>query len=87
MSNNPLQTNNITKCFAKTCRSTLCQTPPVKGKKRCRMHYGAKGIGTPKGSQNAFKHGRYSRETIANRKETVMLIRQFRALLREISLI
>ena len=39
------------------------------------------------GSQNAFKHGRYSRETIANRKETMMLIRQFKALLREISLI
>ena len=87
MSNNPLQTNNITKCFAKTRRSTLCQTPPVTGKKRCRMHGGAKGSGAPKGSQNAFKHGRYSRETIANRKETMMLIRQFKALLREISLI
>jgi len=87
MSNNPLQTNNITKCSAKTRRGALCQTPPVKGKKRCRMHGGAKGSGAPKGSQNAFKHGRYSRETISNRKETMMLIRQFKALLREISLI
>lgn len=51
------------------------------------MDGGAKGSGAPKGSQNAFKHGRYSRETIANRKETMMLIRQFKALLREISLI
>ena len=85
MTNNPLQTIDTTKCIAKTRRSILCQTLPVKSKKRCRMHGGAKGSGAPKGSQNAFKHGRYTRETIANRKETMMLIRQFKALLREIS--
>jgi hypothetical protein len=84
MSNNPVQTNDKVRCLAKTRRGTLCQTLPVTGKKRCRMHGGTNN-GAPKGSQNAFKHGRYSRETIANRKEAMMLIRQFKAFLREIS--
>jgi len=84
MSNNPLQTNNITKCSAKTRRGTLCQTPPVTGKKRCRMHGGAKGSGAPKGSQNAFKHGRYSREFIENRKAATSRRREWVAFFREI---
>ena len=54
MSNNPLQDEEKVKCSAKTRRGTLCQTSPVTGKKRCRMHGGAKGSGAPKGSQNAF---------------------------------
>ena len=86
MNNNPVQANDKGRCFAKTRRGTLCQTLPVTGRKRCRMHGGTNN-GAPKGSQNAFKHGSYTRETIANRKETMMLIRQFKALLREISLI
>ena len=86
MNNNPVQANDKARCFAKTRRGTLCQTLPVTGRKRCRMHGGTNN-GARKGSQNAFKHGRYTRETIANRKETMMLIRQFKALLREISLI
>ena len=85
MSNNPIQDKEKVKCSAKTRRGTLCQTSPVTGKKHCRMHGGAKGTGAPKGSQNAFKHGRYSRETTANRKEAMAIIRQFKGLLRDIS--
>ena len=73
MSNNPIQTNDKAKCFAKTRKNGLCKTQPVTGKKRCRMHGGAKGSGAPYGSQNAFKHGRYSKAIIENRKRTSSL--------------
>ena len=66
------------KCLAKTRRGTLCQTSPVKGKKRCRMHGGAKGSGAPLNNKNAFKHGRYSAEAIQRRLEISQLIRQFK---------
>src|SRR5262245_59800561 len=35
---------------------------------RCRMH-GGKSTGAPKGNQNALKHGRYTRQAIASRRE------------------
>jgi len=34
---------------------------------KCRMH-GGLSTGAPKGNQNAFKHGRYSAEAIAERR-------------------
>jgi hypothetical protein len=83
MSNNPLQDEEKVKCSAKTRRGTLCQTSPVTGKKRCRMHGGAKGSGAPKGSQNAFKHGRYSREFIENRRAATSRRREWMAFFRE----
>ena len=78
-----MQDNLTNKCLAKTRRKTLCQTPPVTGKKRCRMHGGAKGSGAPKGSKNAFKHGRYSAEAIQKRLETSQLIRYFKEMKKE----
>lgn len=74
------------KCLAKTRRGTLCQTSPVKGKKRCRMHGGAKGIGAPKGSTNALKHGFYSKENIQKRAEVSQLIKQSKAMMKELQL-
>jgi glucans biosynthesis protein len=64
------------RCGAKTRRGTPCQAPAVKGKKRCRMHGGAPGSGAPKGNKNALKHGYYTAEAIALR-------RQLRAFLHE----
>lgn len=78
-----MQNNWTNKCLAKTRRKTLCQTPPVIGKKRCRMHGGAKGSGAPLDNKNAFKHGRYSAESIQRRKETMTIIRQWKALLHD----
>jgi uncharacterized protein YjcR len=72
------------RCGAKTRAGTACQAPAVAGKARCRMHGGAKGSGAPKGNQNAFKHGMYTRDTIAMRKEVNALIRQARETLSEI---
>jgi hypothetical protein len=47
---------------------------------RCRMH-GGLSPGAPKGNKNAYKHGRYTAETIARRREVSALIRAARALL------
>jgi uncharacterized protein YjcR len=83
MSNNPKHKNVEIKCFARTRRGTLCQVPRVTGKKRCRMH-GGTSDGAPKGNKNAFKHGRYSKVIIENRKRTMQLKREFKALLAQL---
>ena len=64
------------RCGAKTRSGTPCKSPAVSGKKRCRMHGGAKGSGAPLGNQNALKHGLYT-------KETKEFDRQIKELLRE----
>jgi hypothetical protein len=46
---------------------------------RCRMH-GGRLTGAPKGNRNNFRHGRYSAESIAGRREVAALIRTMRAL-------
>ena len=77
-----MQTKEKLKCFAKTRRGGTCQTLPVTGRKRCRMHGGTNN-GAPKSNKNAFKHGRYSREVIENRKRATQLKREFITLIRE----
>ena len=48
-----------------------CQSPVVKGRKRCRMDGGAPGSGAPSGERNAnYRHGFYTAEAIAERKAT-----------------
>lgn len=69
------------RCGAKTRAGTPCQAPAVRGKKRCRMHGGAAGSGAPKGNRNAFKHGRYSRETIEMNKRIAALVQRANKLL------
>ncbi|WP_407695107.1 HGGxSTG domain-containing protein [Sphingopyxis fribergensis] len=66
------------RCGARTRKGTACQSPAVAGRRRCRMH-GGTNPGAPIGNQNAFKHGRYSAETIAVRK----MLRAMRQQLRE----
>lgn len=56
------------RCGAKTRKGTPCQAPAVSGKKRCRMHGGAKGSGAPMGNQNALKHGLYTHEMLEFKK-------------------
>jgi hypothetical protein len=46
---------------------------------RCRLH-GGLSPGAPKGNRNAFKHGRYTAEALARRREVAALIRAMRAL-------
>lgn len=72
------------RCGAKTRSGHTCRSPAVQGKKRCRMHGGAKGSGAPLGNQNALKHGMYTREALAERKLLIKLLREARETLKEI---
>ncbi|MAL17558.1 MAG: hypothetical protein CL670_14790 [Balneola sp.] len=65
-SGNPF--DKLPKCGAKTRSGTPCKRPGTKRNGRCRLHGGAEGVGAPKGNQNAFKHGLYTKESIAFRK-------------------
>jgi uncharacterized protein YjcR len=49
---------------------------------RCRMH-GGKSQGAPKGNKNAFRHGRYTADAIANRREIATLLRAMKTLAKE----
>ena len=62
------------RCGARTRKGSACQAPAVAGRRRCRMHGGAKGAGAPKGNINALKHGRYTKAAIADRRGVQRLI-------------
>jgi uncharacterized protein YjcR len=72
------------RCGARTRSGKFCQSPAVAGKRRCRMHGGAAGSGAPRGNKNALKHGIYTREAIAERRQLGELMRQSRELLQKI---
>ena len=79
--NNPMQLERLAeaqRCLARTRKGTECQSPAVKGGKRCRMH-GGKGSGAPSGNRNALKHGARSAETLA----AMALIRRLTTMLDE----
>jgi len=69
------------RCGARTRSGRPCRSPAVRGKKRCRMHGGAPGSGAPPGNQNALKHGLYTREAFAERRQLSELMRQSRQLI------
>jgi len=50
---------------------------------RCRMH-GGKSPGAPKGNSHALKHGRYTAEAIAERRELGALLRDMKALAEQV---
>jgi hypothetical protein len=66
------------RCGARTRSGRRCQSPAMPNG-RCRMH-GGLSPGPPKGNSNAFKHGRYTADAIANRREIATLLRAMRAL-------
>jgi glucans biosynthesis protein len=68
------------RCGARTRSGGTCHSPAVHGKRRCRMHGGAKGSGARLGNQNARKHGTFGREA----KQQRAAIREAQALLRKI---
>jgi glucans biosynthesis protein len=79
-----LPTNRAPRCGARTRSGKPCQSPAVRGKRRCRMHGGAPGSGVPIGNKNALRHGRYTAEAIANRRVLSALIRIARDTLSEL---
>ncbi len=48
------------------------------------MHGGAPGTGAPRGNKNALKHGLYTREAIAQRRQLRQLITELRKLIDKI---
>ena len=63
------------RCGARTRRGSACQSPAVRGRKRCRMHGGADGSGAPKGNRNALKTGMHTREAIEMRRRFRQLMK------------
>jgi uncharacterized protein YjcR len=62
------------RCGAKTRSGGACRSPAVHGKKRCRMHGGAPGSGAPRPNQNARKHGLFSKDALAERRQIQALL-------------
>ena len=69
------------RCGAKTRASGSCRSPAVRGKRRCRMHGGAPESGAPSGNQNARRHGLFTGEAIAERRQVQALLVEARKLL------
>ena len=69
------------RCGAKTRSVGACRSPAVHGNKRCRMHGGASGSGAPRANRNARRHGRFSREALAERRQIQALLGEARKLL------
>jgi hypothetical protein len=66
------------RCNARTRSGNRCRSPAMPNG-RCRLHDGLS-PGAPKGNRNAFKHGGYTAEALARRREVAALIRAMRAL-------
>jgi len=65
----PLPLRQARRCGARTRSGNPCLSPVVKGKRRCRMHGGAKGSGAPCGERNGnYRHGRFTAEAIRERR-------------------
>ena len=76
--NSGLAMHQSPRCCARNRRGMPCQLPAVTGRAHCRLHGGAEGSGAPEGNRNALKHGRYSAEAIACRREVAALLRACR---------
>jgi hypothetical protein len=73
------------RCGAKTRAGTPCRSPAVRGRRRCRMHGGAKGSGGPEGKANGnYRHGRYTREHVTSMQLFRMCARGVRRWLKDV---
>jgi hypothetical protein len=71
----PSHLSHMSHCGAKTRAGTSCESPPVRGRKRCHLH-GGLSPGAPKGSQNGnYKNGEWTAEAIEERKWLRDLVR------------
>jgi hypothetical protein len=68
-----LKMHQSPRCEARTRSGKPCQSPSMPNG-RCRMH-GGLSPGAPKGNKNAFKHGHYTAEAVANRRAFSALLR------------
>ncbi len=63
------------RCGARTRAGRPCRAPAVAGKRRCRLHGGAKGSGAQPGNANARRHGFYGAAAKAERRRLRALLR------------
>lgn len=77
---NPMQTEDAPRCGARTRSGAPCQSSPVRGKKRCRMH-GGTSPGAPRGNQRALKSGEYTREALSQKREARAILKSLKELL------
>lgn len=81
---NPM--NLAPRCGAKNRQGNPCQAPAMRGRARCRLH-GGKATGAPKGEKNgAYKHGQRTKEAEDMRREIMALIKDSRAMARDVGL-
>jgi hypothetical protein len=73
------------RCGARTRSGAACRSPAVHGKKRCRMHGGAPGSGAPRANRNARKHGLFTNDATAERRQIQALLGAARKLLKEMN--
>ena len=71
------------RCGAKTRCGGPCCSPAVNGRQYCRMHGGAPGSDVPKANRNARKHGLFTGDAIAERRQIQALLGEARKLLEE----
>jgi hypothetical protein len=77
----PLALSRCKRCGAKARNGSVCRSPAVSGKARCRMHGGALGSGAPRGERNgAYRTGNFTRESIAERRMIAALLAESRGL-------
>ena len=64
-------------CGARTRAGAPCQRPPIRGRKRCRLH-GGLSPGAPRGLKNGnYKTGDWTSEAITERKWLRSLVQSF----------
>lgn len=67
------------RCQARTKAGPPCRSPAVGGKRVCKYHGGARGSGGPSGERNgAFKHGGWTNDAVAVRREAAALLKRVR---------
>ena len=66
---------NATQCGAKTRSGTICQSPAVRDRRRCRMH-GGTNKGAPLGNSNALKNGFSTKEVKQLKKAVKTLLNE-----------
>jgi hypothetical protein len=65
------------RCGARTRAGVPCQRPPIRGRKRCRLH-GGLSPGAPRGPKNGnFKSGGWTAEAITERKWLRSIVQSF----------
>ena len=72
--------NRAPRCGARTRSGGRCRQAAVRGKRRCRMHGGARGSGAPEGERNGrYVHGQRSGAVLADRMMGRLLLRLAKA--------